>query len=247
MSGLKVAALYGIKPHQLGFCGPQEKEATKILLDYLTGKDISEEKVKEILEGFEGAYPYYKLIAENNQIKDLFDERVVSAYWIGNDLLDSVSTEALKNMIITDFSRPGLLSKEIAEKKANEIPGGSIPHHSFHVLVLGSITGRVVLRGALLDLCRIGFGRITKLEPQRKRVKVFYRPLVADGNYRLGDPEKKYIDWDKNLIPQLNIGQQVSFHWNQLVQILTERDEKNLRKYTQQTLDTINRSLTKSR
>src|SRR4030043_375803 len=109
MSGLKIVALYGIKPHLLGFCGPKEKSASRLILSYLSGKKISGKKIRKIFEKFEGAYSYYKLIAKANKIKDPFNERVVKAYWIGNKLLDKVSTKQLREMVVKEFSKPGLL------------------------------------------------------------------------------------------------------------------------------------------
>ncbi|OGZ17526.1 MAG: hypothetical protein A2Z78_01545 [Candidatus Nealsonbacteria bacterium RBG_13_36_15] len=237
MSGLKIAALYGIKPHTLGFCGPQEKSASRLILSYLSGKKISGKKIRKIFEKFEGAYSYYKLIAKANKIKDPFDERVVMAYWIGNSLLDKVSTRKLREMIIRKFSRPGLLSKKLAKEKAEKIPKGAKPHHSFHVLVIGSVTHRVKLQGKLLDFCRVSWGKITKIDPRKGRIKVKYRPLTIGKKYRLGKTKEKYITWNKDLLPNLKIGQYISFHWNQAVQILIKKDLANIQKYTKKTLD----------
>ncbi len=130
MPGLRLAALYGIKPFLLGFCGPQDTKNKKILLNFLNNKGTSIKEVRKILEQFEGAYPYYKIIAKKNGIKDPFNIRVVRAYWVGNKLLEKA--------------------------------GGFKSHHSYHVLVVGSITGRIVLKGKLLDLCRVGWGRAIK-------------------------------------------------------------------------------------
>lgn len=239
-SGLKIAALYGVIPQQRGFCGPLGESTTQKLLDYISGKEIPEGEIKGILERFDAVYPYCKLIAASNSIENPFDEKVVKAYWIGNKLLERVSIEGLRQMIIEQFSRPGLLPREIAEIKAKDVPSGSIPHHSFHVLFFGSITGRVVLWGELLDLCRICWGEIREFDPFRKWIKVKYQPLITEKEYLLGDPKEKYIDWNKAWIPQPQVGQQVSFHWNQAVQVLTQEDIKNLDRYTKRTLGTIN-------
>lgn len=198
MSGLRLAVLYGIKPHSLGFCGPKDKG---ILLRYLKGKKISEQKIRKILKEFKGAYPHYEFVAKSNKIKDIFNERVIKAYWIGNNLL----------------------------KKA----GGYKSHHSYHVLVIGSVTGRINLKGKLLDLCRISWGRVKKVN---NKLLVEYQPLVKN---RLGRPIKKEIDWDKNLLPKVKIGDWVSFHWNQAVEILNKEDRKNLEKYTKLTLNSL--------
>jgi len=204
MSGLKLAALYGIKPHSLGFCGPKDKG---VLLNYLKGEKISEKKIRKILEQFRGAYPYYKIIAKANKIKDPFDERAVRAYWVGNKLLGKA--------------------------------GGIKSHHSYHVLVIGSITGRIVLKGRFLDLCRVGWGRVKKLKIKNQKLKILYKPLVIKKKISLGKWAEKEIDWDKSLLPKVKIGDWVSFHWNQAVEVLTKKDKKNLEKYTKLTLDSL--------
>ena len=81
MLGIKLALIYGIYPCLLGFCGPKEESKKKILLDYLKGKGDKKEVIN-ILKQFIGAYPYYELIARENNIVDCLDKQVVKAYWI---------------------------------------------------------------------------------------------------------------------------------------------------------------------
>jgi len=247
MSGLKVAALYGIWPHQLGFCGPKKKRSKIVLYQYLQGKEKNETKIRKILRKFEGAFAYYRLIAKSNDIKDPFDARVVRAYWISNGLLEKVKISDLKRLITENFSKPGLLPKEVAEKKAKKIPKGAVPHHSFHVLVVGSVARRILLEGKLLDLCRISWGRViakeqkleTRDEKQKTKIKVKYQPLIGNRILKLGKPIVKEIFWDKTLVPQIEIDDWVSFHWNHLVQKLSKKDIENLEKYTELTLKTL--------
>jgi hypothetical protein len=195
MSGLKLAALYGIYPYQLGFCGPRKKSG--LLLDYLRGKKVSQSKIRETLKQFKGAYPYYELIAKNNNIKDVFDQKVVKAYWIGNSLL----------------------------KKAPN------SHHSFHVFVKGSVTGRIELKGKLLDICRISWGEV--IEKKSNKVIIKYQPIKKIKNkYILADFIEKKILWDKEIVPDIKIGDMVSSHWNHLIQVLSKQDIANLKKYT---------------
>lgn len=236
MSGVKIAALYGIYPCQLGFCGPQEKSAKEVLSDYLLGKKVSENKIRKILKQFKGAFEYYKLIAESNKIEDPFDREVVGAYWIGNQLLEKVPVGSLREMIAKDFSGPGLLSSKIAQKKAEGIPLSSKPHHSFHVLAVGCITGVIDLKGKLLDLCRISWGEVIK--KNREKIIVRYQPIKKENNkYFLGNFIEKPIFWEKNLISEVEAGDNVSFHWNHLIQVLDKKDLINLKKYTQLTLN----------
>jgi len=238
MSGLKIAVLYGIYPHKLGFCGPREEAAKKILSDFLSGKKIALRKIKKILRDFKAAYSYYKLIASANGIRDPFSERVVKAYWIGNKLLEKVSLKALKEMVIKDFSKPGLLPKELAVKKAEGIPRGAKPHHSFHVLVIGSVTGRVILNEKLKNLCRISWGKVIKIK--ESRIIIEYKPLIIKNKkLRLAKPIEREVVWDKNLIGNIKRGDWITVHWNQAIQALERKDISLLERYTRETINLL--------
>lgn len=234
--GLKIAASYGIYPCQLGLCGPRNRKKTvsKFLFDYLLGKKVPEGQIRKILEQFKGAFSYYRLIAKSNGFGDPFDEQVVKAYWIGNELLENVSIDSLKEMIIEEFSGPGLLLKRIAQEKSEQVSDSSRAHHSFHVLVIGSVTGTIKLEGKLLDICRISWGEITKIV--KDKVVIKYQPLK---DRRLGRPIEKSINWNRDLTPEVKIGDWVSVHWNQLIQVLDKDALFNLEKYTQLTLSSL--------
>ena len=245
MSGTKIAALYGIIPHKLGLCGPKEALKEKILEKFLQGKNnIKLSRIRKTLKEFKGAYPYYELIAKSNKIKDPFDERVVSAYWVGNDLLQKVKIKDLRKMIIKDFSGSELLSKEVALKKAKTISKNSKPHHSFHVLTIGSVTGSISFDNLRLkDICRISWGKIIKIIPSKNKnvikILVEYQPLAINKKIKLGKPIKKYILGDKNIIEEVKKNDWISFHWNYLVQKLTKKEISDLKKYTLITLNSL--------
>ncbi len=241
ISGLKIAAHFGWRPHFLGLCGPKQARQEKLLQKFLQGK-ISAKKMRPVFRNFLGAYFYYKLIAKSNKIKDPFDKRVVSAYWIGNELLEKVKTENLRKMIAQEFVGPGLLPKEIAAKKAAAIPRGSKPHHSFHVLIIGSVTGSVDFKNTgLKDLCRIGWGKVKKLKT--KSCIVECQPLVGEKKIKLGKAVEKEIIWDKNLAPELKIGDWVAFHWNCICYKITPSQKKNLIYWTNYHLRLVNQTL----
>ena len=234
MEGLKIASIYGLKPHELGFCGPQIAVKQQILRGFILGR-VSNNEVRVVLQKFEGAYPYYQLIASNNGIADPFDENVVRAYWIGNELLDKVNIQDLRRTIIEKFSYPGLLPKEIAVEKAQAILENAKPHHSLHVYVIGSVTGKVDLNDlSAKDLCRVSWGKV--LEIKDKKIVVEYQPIVGDKVLQLGEAKKKEVLWDKEILPSVKINDQISFHWNLAIQILTAEDIKNLQKYTFQNI-----------
>lgn len=218
MSDLKFALSYSLPPYKLGFCGPQDKESKKVIFDFLTDKKVNLKKIIKILQEFKSVYSYYKLIAKSNKIKAPFDRKVIEAYWLGNKLLDQVKFSDLKKMILTQFVGPNLLSQEKALKIINKVPSGILPHHSFHVLFIGSITGRIELKGKLLDLCRISWGQVKSVNKQQttnnSKIVVEYQPLVVKKNLvYLGKPINKEIIWPlylprKNNIPQLAAGLQ---------------------------------------
>ena len=287
-SGLKLAAIHGYRPHMLGLCGPAEARRQKLLKKFLQGQ-VAPSKMPKVFRQFMGAYAYYRLIAKSNNIGDPFDKRVVEAYWMGNKLLDRVKINDLREMIAKDFVGSGLLSKEVAADKIAQIPTGSKPHHSFHVLIIGSVTGSVDFTGntKLKDICRVGWGRVLRLvipAPQlrdklrresniysslsvkgggegfsskpgsrvhrsggagkpgmtKQKVIVEYQPLIGKKNIKRGKPIKKEIYWDKLIAPKVKKGDWVSFHWNWLVKVLSARELANLKKYTQNTLESLN-------
>ncbi len=238
MDGLRIAAVYSLPSYFLGFCGPQDKKSRKILNDFVSGKQVSKKTVKGVFEKFEASYHYYKLIARKNNIPDPFNERVVRAFWLGNSLLEKVGKEDLRKLILTDFCRPGLLTKARAEEKAAEVPKESLPHHSFHVLFLGAITARVRLKGVMLDLCRTGWGEV--IQVKREKLIVRYKPLVLGGKIRLGKAIQKNIEWSKSIVPRVNIGDWVSFHWGSVCEVLDKESINNLEFYTKNTIDRVN-------
>ena len=245
-SGLKLAAIHGYRPHMLGLCGPAEARRQKLLKKFLQGQ-VAPSKMPKVFRQFMGAYAYYRLIAKSNNIGDPFDKRVLEAYWVGNKLLDRVKINDLREMIAKDFVGSGLLSKEVAADKIAQIPTGSKPHHSFHVLIIGSVTGSVDFTGntKLKDICRVGWGMVANgqsLMANRaiQKITVEYQPLVGKKNIQLGQPIKKEISWDKLIAPKVKKGNWVSFHWNWLVKVLSAKELANLKKYTQNTIESLN-------
>lgn len=134
MSGLELAVKYSFKPHQLGFCGPKQKQNKKALAD------------KKTLEKFKTAFAYYKLISKANKIKNPFDKRVIRAYWIGNKLLEKIKLQDFKNLISKKFNLP---------EKAKLLKKGSLPHHNTHVELIGAVYSNLKFTNKIKQLCKI--------------------------------------------------------------------------------------------
>lgn len=241
MLGIRLASIYSYPPSSLGFCGQRIKNTPQILKNFLTGKKPLTGQIKKALQNFEAAYPYLKLISQANKIKDPLDYQVVEALWLGNELLNKIKLTDLKKTVLTDFTRPGLLTKTQAKTRLNKISALTRPHHSFHVLLLGPVTKNIKFYDKLYDLCLISWGRVLQLKAKKSKAVVNFKPLILKNNQFLyGKKSKKEIIWNKTIVPDLQINDQVSFHWNFLCQKLTETQATNLKKYTKQNINLAN-------
>jgi len=231
MQGLKIAALYSFPPGRFGLCGMGEKSSHEIL-DFLKGEKVP--NIKEILETFEGSLFYYRLIAKENKISNHFDEKVVRAYWIGNDLLEKVRISKLREVVAKNLKKP---------KLAEKLPENSRAHHSFHVLVAGPMKRDLIMTEGMKDLCKVSWGKILKIEDYKLQIAnliVEYQPLLKERKWFLGKPIKRRIFWFKSILPKVKVGDFVSFHWDLVLEKLTKKDLENLKKYTQLSIEIAN-------
>ena len=162
-------AKYAYAPNKLRYCGP---DGNRDIFDYCVAQE-SDKGLIELLKGFEGAFPYLKLIAKANKIKDPFDERVVEAYWIGNDLLNNVKTNDFYEQLKNRFSKKidQKMMKWLLPKPAE----GAKPHHSFHVLDVYTKTGliRMGVKSPIMETinnCLILPGKVTHVTCNMKHV-----------------------------------------------------------------------------
>jgi hypothetical protein len=231
MQGLKIAALYSFPPGRFGLCGMGEKSSHEIL-DFLKREKVP--NIKEILETFEGSLFYYRLIAKENKISNHFDEKVVRAYWIGNDLLEKVRISKLREVVAKNLKKP---------KLAEKLPENSRAHHSFHVLVAGPMKRDLIMTEGMKDLCKVSWGKILKIEDYKLQIAnliVEYQPLLKERKWFLGKPIKRRIFWFKSILPKVKVGDFVSFHWDLVLEKLTKKDLENLKKYTQLSIEIAN-------
>lgn len=236
-------ARYSFAPNRLKYCGP---DANLELFEYAAAK-ISSPRLSEILTHFEAAFPYIQFIAQENKIKDPFDSRVVEAYWLGNDLLNHISLDKFYRHLKGRFRKRAKLQDFRALE--SKIPAGAKPFHAFHVLEIyqrfGSSKG--IDLGPMLETinhCLIGWGRVVKVKSDN--LHVGYRPLLINNKLYFGPNEIKTIEYryqKKALITPPQIGDWVSFHWNWACDILTERQLKNLQKWTLWHLNIANKTI----
>src|SRR5436190_5150473 len=98
-SGLLSFIRYAFMPNHLGYCGGNDAE---VLFEHATD-GRSDNRLAPMLAKFSGALPYLRTIAARNGIADPFDDRVVEAYWLGNDLLGRVEAADLNRSLAERF------------------------------------------------------------------------------------------------------------------------------------------------
>jgi hypothetical protein len=248
MDGIKFASRYSFRPNILGLCGPENDFK---LFNYVVGKDNNKSETKKLLEKFIGAFAYYRLIAKANKITNPFDYRVVEAYWIGNNLLKKVKGEDLKKMIIADFTGHSLLNKNIILSLIKKMSSNFLPHHSFHVFYLGSITGVVPKNLKTLNSCCVSWGRIKEIKDKsfvvlksnlvsKNRKIIFDKPVRQKILFKLTSFEQ-IRENNQSFIKNPHVGDNISIHWNWACDKLNKKSLENLKYWTNYNLDLINK------
>lgn len=231
---------YAFMPNRLQYCGGGDNTA---LLDYALA-DVREPPLTAMLRKFSGAVPYLALIARRNGIADPFDDRVVEAYWIGNDLLERVEARELYDALRERYGRE--LPPRVMERVALKAPRGARPHHSFHVLEVWRQTERAsadVL--ATLDGCRISWGTVRDVAGGE--LVVDRLPLaLLEGKLALGEPRRECVTRlveGKGFATDARPGDVVSIHWGWACEVIDERQLRALERWTLHHLRLANETL----
>lgn len=247
LAGALLFSRFAFPPNELGYCGPEDHDA---LLGYATS-GLPDRGLVELARGFEGAWPYLELIAAANSIPDPLDRRVVEAYWIGNSLLDRVTTFALGNSIEDRFrARAGAGWPHLL---GNICPGARLSH-AFHVFAVYPWVGLLRSGDAgeplrVLDRCRIRWGRVVATDGDRATVES--RPLTWDGNrLALGTPTTEHVVQARDgagFVDDLRPDDWVALHWDWVCDRLDRVRLGNLRRYSLGGLDLVNQAGVASR
>lgn len=238
--GILRCARYAFMPNKLSFCGPDKN---RDLFHYCQGQEI-DQGLNLILREFQTLYPYLKMIAQANQIKDAFDQRIIEAYWIGNELLENIDKSRLYSHLLDEQQLKKKLNKKLLNKVIDKIPLGAKPHHSFHVLNVWKRTGNLDVFHTLnsMDLCRISWGKIKKVD--QSNLEVEYQPLTLEHDrLKLGSLAKQKVLYkinDSAFIKSPKLGQTISFHWGFACEVLNDQQIASLKKYTQESIELVN-------
>ena len=222
--------LYSFGPNRLHYCGP---DANKEMFDYLK-EGLSNPGLEVLLRKFETLYPYLKKIAWSNDIKDPFDERVVEAYWIGNELLDGVSKKELYQNLLEDHGLKKKLTPKEFSRLKEKIDEGALPHHSFHVFNIWKRTGHMQVPHTLesMDECRIGWGKTTEIDGPYITIKT--RPLkFLENKLALGEETtRRIVRRLDNQLDDIKKGDIITVHWGSPCEIITKKEALMLERFT---------------
>jgi len=244
VDGVLRCSRYSFGPNRLHYCGPDKN---KEMFDYIQ-ENKNDGGLQILLSQFKTLYPYLKHIASANGIADPFDNSVVEAYWLGNDLLENVDKRQFYRYLTEDYSLKKKVSpKEFArvEKKLGE---GAVPHHSFHVFDVWRRTGDFEERGHTfesLDECRIAWGTVLEAKGPVVTIETERIELI-EGKLALGATQERRLmrpleaEYD---IEQLKKGDIVSVHWGVICEKLAAPQLAQLKKYTLRHLELANRTI----
>ena len=240
INGLFQCGRYAFMPNFYSYCGPDNN---KKLFEYVAA-EYYEPNLSQILSEFEVMQPYLKLIAYNNKIMDPFDQRVVEAYWLGNDLTEGVDIKNLYCHFTENKNLKLKLKKSTIERVLGYIPDRTKPHHNFHVMNMWTRTGKLNIKHTLksIDECRISWGKIEQIKRNSAIVK--YQPMVIENDkLKLGeiiDREDLTQFDDKGFVRDLKTGDIVTIHWGWVCEKINQRQLANLKKYTLESLNIFN-------
>ncbi|MDA2978810.1 MAG: DUF6390 family protein [Actinomycetota bacterium] len=221
-TGAALFSRFAFPPNALGYCGPPDSELTHGLLNVDAASELA-----RVVKQFEGAWPYLELIA-GVSAKDPLDFEVVEAYWVGNQLLDSVDPLVWGNSIDDQFrgragSRWSTLSDGIVDGR---------PNHAFHVFCVYPWVGLLRTGFAdhaleVIDRCRIRWGQVVSVAGDS--VEVEGSSLLWDGREILMGPNRREVVRRSVDVPVPSVGQAVAMHWDYMCASLQPRQLANLR------------------
>jgi len=240
IDGVLRCAKYAFMPNYFAYCGPDQN---KKLFEYCS-QNYYEPNLNRILSEFEVMYPYLKLIARENKIKDEFNSEVVEAYWLGNTLTESVNIKNLYRHFTEDKNLKSKLKKGLVEKVLGLQPDLAKPHHNFHVMNIWLRAGKINIMHTLksIDECRISWGKVKKIK--KSTILVDYQPLIIKNDkITLGEVIERGVltQFDnKSFVKDLKIGDMVTIHWGWVCEKINNQQLNNLKKYTLESLNIFN-------
>jgi len=239
MTGTTRFVRYAFMPNRLRFCGGDDN---RTIFEYAL-EAVREPPLDTMLRKFHGAMPYLTLISRNNGIADPFDDRVVEAYWIGNELLERVEVRQLHEAILARAGQH--LQGRTLDWVLGKAPAGARPHHNFHVFDVHSRVGEQSHTLETMDQCRISWGRVVSTDGVELVVE--RQPLVLlEGKLALGPAETERVARQvegRGFADVASPGDWVSLHWSWVCEVISPLQQATLERYTREHIRLANQTL----
>lgn len=223
VAGAMMFARFAAPPNGQGYCGP---DAHRTLAAYASGEIAPDAGLRELATAFEGAWPWLELLAGAAHA-DPLDERVVEAYWLGNDLITSVHAQDFGNHLVSRFHRR---CGDHHDQVVAGVGTAAVANHAFHVfgvypwvgLLREGRGGEIAL--GILESCRVSWGRVVSFDGDTAVVTA--APLCWDGtSLSLGAEQPRAVSAGGHgigdTVPSLSVGSTVAMHWDTICATLT--------------------------
>jgi len=237
-------ARFAVPPNERGYCGPASRDELRA---YRAEELAVDRGLRRLAAGFEGAWPYLELLAGAARTDDPLDDRVVEAYWIGNELCTAVAT-ADWGLHLTDRFR-ARIGRDV-DRLTSSVGGGAVPHHAFHVFSVYPWVGLLREgRGGdeplrILRECHIAWA--TVVDRLGDDLLVEGPALTCDGGVLgLRERRRRTVWLDPRLVrlgEAVSAGSTVAVHWGEAVDVLTDRQRVWLEHITRAQLVVANRA-----
>jgi Family of unknown function (DUF6390) len=238
MNGVQLGARFSIATNRLQYCGPSDAEP-RLYEAIVAGTGIAD--ARRSLERFEALLPYLQAIGRRHGL-DPFDDRVVEAYWVGNELLDAFGPSEFEGILIALTERG--LPRSVARRLKERMPAHPIPFHAFHVgfVGVGAVTGHVPTTLPNIEACRPAWARVEEVRPDRLRVRK--SSVQSDhGRLRFGPEASSEVAYDPRVLPGVRAGDWVALHWGWPALLLSRAQRVAIEEYTARAFDSANEAL----
>jgi len=221
MEGILISCLYSYGCPELRQFGTE-----KFIFEFLRNPEKSKLPfTRTILEKLE-PYLFYYLIGKMNDLAP-FNQRVVKAHWLGNNLLRKIEKEDVQELL-----RERLQGHQTRFIKLFDLVGGKA-HHNFSTLWLIKRIENLNLNLKIINDCLIRLGEILEIKEERFFVKTQKLALTEREIYLRDSIEEipkfflrrpvKFNDW-------------ISIHFGTAREKISRNEAKNLIEITKEAI-----------
>lgn len=246
--GWRAFARYAHAPNALGYCGPPVRTGVPGLVDVAIGAGEAVD-VPRLARSFSGAWPYQVIAADLVADPDPLSERVVRAYWTGNEVTSAIDREAFGRALLEHIAP---LAGHYWGHLDETLLAEAAPTHLFHVIGVYPWS-RLLDTGMpeplrVIDSCRITPATVVAIAGDRLRV--ISRPLTyaAGSGLSLGPETESHVGWLVDGLPFADgivEGSDIAVHWGFACDRLTREERAHLEHWTHWQLEHSNPRLSR--